>query len=66
MPKLTSQQYEQYQEKGFIAPIDALTKAEAEEVKNEIEFIEKKWPNELEGLGTVSYTHLTLPTKRIV
>ena len=42
MPKLTSQQYEQYQEKGFIAPIDALTKAEAEEVKNEIEFIEKK------------------------
>ena len=56
MPKLTSQQHEQYQEKGFIAPIDALTKAEAEEVKNEIEFIEKKWPNELDGLGR-NYVH---------
>ena len=60
MPKLTSQQHEQYQEKGFIAPIDALTKAEAEEVKNEIEFIEKKWPNELNGLGR-NYVHLISP-----
>ena len=60
MPKLTSQQHEQYQEKGFIAPIDVLTKAEAEEVKNEIEFIEKKWPNELNGLGR-NYVHLISP-----
>ncbi len=60
MPKLTSQQHEQYQEKGFIAPIDALTKTEADEVKNEIEFIEKKWPNELNGLGR-NYVHLISP-----
>ena len=60
MPKLTSQQHEQYQEKGFIAPLDALTKAEAEEVKSEIEFIEKKWPNELNGLGR-NYVHLISP-----
>ena len=60
MPKLTSQQHEQYQEKGFIAPIDALTRAEADEVKNEIEFIEKKWPNELNGLGR-NYVHLISP-----
>ena len=60
MPKLTSQQHEQYQEKGFIAPIDALTRAETEEVKNEIEFIEKKWPNELDGLGR-NYVHLISP-----
>ena len=60
MPKLTSQQHDQYKEKGFIAPIDALTKAEAEEVKNEIEFIEKKWPNELNGLGR-NYVHLISP-----
>ena len=60
MPKLTSQQNEQYHEKGFIAPIDALTKTEADEVKNEIEFIEKKWPNELNGLGR-NYVHLISP-----
>ncbi len=44
MSKLTPEQHEQYKEKGFIAPLDALNKEEAEEVKNEIEFIEKKWP----------------------
>jgi len=60
VPKLTSQQHEQYQEKGFIAPLDALTKTEAEEVKSEIEFIEKKWPNELNGLGR-NYVHLISP-----
>ena len=60
MPKLTSQQHEQYQEKGFIAPLDVLTKTEAEEVKSEIEFIEKKWPNELNGLGR-NYVHLISP-----
>ena len=60
MPKLTPQQYKQYQEKGFVAPLDALTKDEAEEVKSEIEFIEKKWPNKLEGLGR-NYVHLISP-----
>ena len=60
MTKLTSQQCKQYKDKGFLAPLDALTKNEAEEVKNEIEFIEKKWPNELEGLGR-NYVHLISP-----
>ena len=60
VPKLTPQQYKQYEDKGFVAPLDALTKDEAEEVKTEIEFIEKKWPNELEGLGR-NYIHLISP-----
>ncbi len=60
MSKLTLEQQEQYKEKGFIAPLDALNKEEAEEVKNEIEFIEKKWPNELNGLGR-NYVHLISP-----
>ncbi len=60
MSKLTPEQHEQYKEKGFIAPLDALNKEEAEEVKNEIEFIEKKWPNELNGLGR-NYVHLISP-----
>jgi ectoine hydroxylase-related dioxygenase (phytanoyl-CoA dioxygenase family) len=60
VPKLTPQQYKQYQDKGFVAPLDALTKDEAEEIKSEIEFIEKKWPKELEGLGR-NYIHLISP-----
>ena len=60
MSKLTPEQHEQYKEKGFIAPLDVLNKEEAEEVKNEIEFIEKKWPNELNGLGR-NYVHLISP-----
>ncbi len=51
MKSLSSTQIKQYQDKGFVAPIEALTQDEANEVKNEIEFIEKKWPKELKGLG---------------
>ena len=58
MKSLSSSQIKTYQDKGFVAPIEALSQDEAnEEVKDEIEFIEKKWPNELEGLGR-NYVHL--------
>ena len=60
MSKLTSEQLKKYKDKGFVSPLNALTKDEAEEVKSEIEFIEKKWPNELEGLGR-NYIHLISP-----
>ena len=60
MKSLSSTQIKQYQDKGFVAPIEALTQDEANEAKNEIEFIEKKWPNELEGLGR-NYVHLISP-----
>jgi len=60
VPKLTLEQLKKYRDKGFVAPLNILTKNEAEEIKNEIEFIEKKWPNELEGLGR-NYVHLISP-----
>ena len=60
MSKLTSDQIKQYQDKGFVAPIEALSQDEANEVREEIEFIEKKWPKELEGLGR-NYVHLISP-----
>ena len=60
MSNLSLQQINQYKENGYIAPIDVLTKNEAEEVKKEIEYIEKKWPNEIEGLGR-NYVHLISP-----
>ncbi len=60
MSHLSKKEINEYNEKGYIAPIDALTKDEADEVGEEIEFIEKKWPNELEGLGR-NYVHLISP-----
>jgi len=60
MSSLSKSEINQYNEKGYLAPIDALTKDEANEVKEEIEFIEKKWPNELEGLGR-NYVHVISP-----
>ena len=61
MTSLTSDQLKQYEEDGYVSPIDVLSKDEAKEVRDEIEFIEKKWPNELEGLGR-NYIHLISPT----
>jgi len=60
MSFLTSTQIKQYKDNGYVAPVDALSKEEANEVRKELEFIEKKWPNELEGLGR-NYVHLISP-----
>ncbi len=60
MPTLTHDQIKQYYEAGYVAPIDVFTKDEADEIRKEIELIEKKWPKELEGLGR-NYIHLISP-----
>ena len=60
MSALTSEQFKKYKDDGYIAPIDVLTKEEAYEIKKEIENIEKKCPNEIEGLGR-NYIHLISP-----
>ena len=57
MPNLSEEQINKYKEDGFVAPINVLSREEANEIKEEIEYIEKKWPNELEGLGR-NYVHL--------
>ena len=57
---LTTDQIKQYKEGGYIAPINVLSKDEANEIKKEIEYIENKWPGELEGLGR-NYVHLISP-----
>ena len=57
MTYLNSNQLKQYHKDGYVAPINAITKEEADEIRNEIEFIESKWPNELEGSGR-NYVHL--------
>ena len=60
MSFLSPAQLKQYKDKGYVSPIDALSKDEALEIREEIELIEKKWPKELDGLGR-NYIHLISP-----
>ena len=57
MTHLSDQQIKFYNEKGYVAPIDVLSIQEANEIREEIETIEKKWPNALEGIGR-NYVHM--------
>ena len=60
MTNLSDKQIKFYNEKGYIAPIDVLSIQEANEIREEIETIEKKWPNALEGIGR-NYVHMISP-----
>jgi len=60
MTALTSDQLNQYSEQGYVAPIDVLTSDEPLQIRKEIEEIENKWPNELEGIGR-NYIHMISP-----
>ena len=60
MTFLNSSQIKSYNDEGYFAPINVLSTDEAKEVRDEIEYLEKKWPNELEGLGR-NYVHLISP-----
>ena len=61
MTALTGNQLKDYQNNGFVSPIDVLSLEEAEGIKKEIEHIEKKWPDELVGLGR-NNVHYIYPT----
>ena len=51
MSSLNSKQVKDYKDNGFVAPINVLSLEEVKKIKEEIEYIEKKWPDELVGLG---------------
>ena len=51
MSYLSSNQLKQYKDEGFISPINIFSKDKAKEIRNEIELIEKKLPNEIEKAG---------------
>ena len=51
MPKLSPNQLQEYNDNGYVAPIDVLTKNETIEIRKEIEFIEQKFPKEIERSG---------------
>ena len=60
MAYLNSNQLKQYNDLGFISPIDVLSKSEALEARNEIELIERKFPNEIDKSGRYN-VHLISP-----
>ena len=60
MAYLNADQLKQYNDLGYISPIDILSASEALEVRNEIEFIEKKLPNEIDKSGRYN-VHLISP-----
>ena len=49
--RLTISQLKEYNEKGYLAPIDILSSEKIKEIQQEIENIEKKWPDEINGLN---------------
>ncbi len=60
MKGLTTRQLDHYKNKGYVSPVNALTSNEANEIRDEIEKIEKDWPGALEGINR-NYIHLISP-----
>ena len=60
MSYLSSNQLKQYEDKGFVSPINIFSKEKAKEIRNEIELIEKEMPEELEKSGRYN-AHLISP-----
>ena len=48
---LSLDQVKQYNDQGFLSPINILSKKEVLEIKEEINYIEAKWPDEINGLN---------------
>ena len=60
MSYLSSNQLKQYEDEGFVSPINIFSKDKAREIRNEIELIENKKPGELEKSGRYN-AHLISP-----
>ena len=48
---LTANQLNEYNEKGYLAPINILSSEEVKKIRVEIESVEKKWPDQINGLN---------------
>ena len=60
MTYLSPNQLKQYEEEGFVSPINIFSKEKAKKIRNEIELIEKELPEELEKSGRYN-AHLISP-----
>ena len=66
MSHLSPSQIKQYKDEGYVAPIDILSLDEVNQVKDEIDFIEKKWPNEFKELGRYNFHYLSPVFDKVV
>ena len=48
---LTANQLKEYNVKGYLAPINILSSEEVKKIRVEIESVEKKWPDQINGLN---------------
>ena len=60
MSYLSLKQIKQYEDEGFVSPISIFSKEKAKEIRNEIESIENRIPDELEKSGRYN-AHLISP-----
>jgi non-heme Fe2+,alpha-ketoglutarate-dependent halogenase len=60
MTYLSSNQLKQYEDEGFVSPINIFSKKKAKEIRNQIELIEKELPGELDKSGRYN-AHLISP-----
>ena len=60
MTYLSSNQLKQYEDEGFVSPINIFSKDKAKEIRNEIELIEREMPGELDKSGRYN-AHLISP-----
>ena len=60
MAYLSPNQLKQYEDEGFVSPINIFSKDKAKEIRDEIELIEKEMPEELEKSGRYN-AHLISP-----
>ena len=60
MTNLSSNQLKQYEDEGFVSPINIFSKKKVKEIRSEIELIEKEMPEELEKSGRYN-AHLISP-----
>jgi non-haem Fe2+, alpha-ketoglutarate-dependent halogenase len=60
MSYLSTNQLNQYDDEGFVSPIDIFSKDRANKIRNEIELIEEKMPGELDKSGRYN-AHLISP-----
>ena len=60
MTYLSPNQLKQYEQEGFVSPINIFSKEKAKKIRNEIELIEKQTPKELEKSGRYN-AHLISP-----
>ena len=60
MSYLSPNQLKQYEDEGFVSPINIFSKEKAKQIRNEIELIEKEIPDELDKSGRYN-AHLISP-----